>query len=52
MMWYKTGLEMYKGLALTKKETLTMTIPASPYIVIQGHDLIDIAEVITLVQKT
>ncbi len=44
MMWYKTGLEMYKGLALTKKETPTMTIPASSYIVIQEQAFIDIAK--------
>ncbi len=35
---------LYKGLALTKKETLEITIPASPFIVIQRQDLIDIAE--------
>ncbi len=38
---------MYKGLELTKKETQTMTITASPYLVIQGQDLIDIAEEIS-----
>ncbi len=42
---------LYKGLALTKKETLEIIIPASPYIVIQRQDLIEIAEEISRTRK-
>lgn len=31
-MWYKTGDEKFKRLALTQKGRLTITIPARPYI--------------------
>jgi len=51
-MYFNTGLDLYKGLALTKKSSVKVTIPASPFIIIQQQDLEDIAEDIARAQAS
>jgi len=43
-MFYKTGNDMFKGMALTKKEYFIINIPARPFLTISPETIEDIKE--------